>query len=79
MNAQKQVTEIVNRKVLTSVVVFCVVFSFAEFTYEKHPHIRYEGWTGFFVVATIAATLLMIALSSLMRGVLEQEAGYYDD
>ena len=59
--------------------MLCGVSLLAELTYEKHPHVHYENWFGFYGFAAAATTLVLTLFCLLMRPLLWQDSEYYDD
>ncbi len=63
---------------LLVVTVCCVLSLLAEFSYEKHPHVHYEKWFGFFGLAALGATIGLVLLGLLLRPLLWRDQEYYD-
>lgn len=58
--------------------VACLVFFLAEFTYAKHPHVRYEHYFGFYTWIAAIATLALAVIGVLMRPLIWRDEEYYD-
>ena len=56
----------------------CVILALLDFAYEKHPHVRFEGWFNFFGFVGLLATGLCCVLAIGLRAVLAREEDYYD-
>jgi hypothetical protein len=49
-----------------------------DFVYEKHPHVKFEGWFNFYGFFAALTTLSIIAIAILARSVLARKEDYYD-
>ena len=50
----------------------------AEFAVEKHPHVHYEHWCGFYGWAAVGTTIGIVLTGLLLRPLLWRDQGYYD-
>ena len=54
------------------------VLMLLDFAYEKHPHVRFEGWFNFYGFVGIMAMTLCCVLGLTLRGAFSREEDYYD-
>lgn len=56
----------------------CVVMMLGEFAYEKHPHVRFEGWFAFFPTAGFLSSLTFFFVAQAIGYVIRRREDYYD-
>ena len=63
---------------LIGLAIACVVFLLAEFSFKADPHVKYEGWFGFFGMAAFVGMSALALMGQLLRSVLQRDREYYD-
>lgn len=66
------------QSLLTGLVSTCVALGLLDLAYEKHPHVKFEGWLNFYGFLAILATIAIIAIAVVARNVLERKEDFYD-
>ena len=56
----------------------CLLFLLAEFAYEKHPHVKFEGWFAFSAILGLIGVVAIVGIAYLARGVLGSSRDDYD-
>jgi hypothetical protein len=65
-------------KVVYALYAVCALLVVADFFYEKHVHLGFERWIGFYGWYGFVACVLLVLAAKGLRVLLKRDEDYYD-
>ena len=76
-NDSKQSDQI-PRYLFIGLVIASIASAVLDLMYEKHPHVKFEGWFNFYGFFAGTATLGLVLLALAVRNLIARRENYYD-